>query len=166
MSACAPAPECAGCWVSCALAQEGPCCLGCAGRRAGICRGATVGAQGAPEQPAFVGDFCGPLQGSTDCFFGPPRGCRPLLTAVLALSAAGKGKLGDVATNLQIIEHLKLYEKSLAWKIRQGRKNSTYHQHNAAEISFLEIIISDSSSKNKGQKLEEAIKHSRGSESG
>lgn len=75
---------------------------------------------------------------------------------------AGKGKLGDVANNLQ---QLKLHQKHLAWKIRQSRKNSTYYQYNTAEISFLEIIISDSSSKNKGQKLEEARKHGRGSES-
>lgn len=92
----------------------------------------------------------------------PARGCSPLLAAVLALSTAGKGKLGDVANNLQ---QLKLHKKHLAWKIRQSRKNSTYHQYNAAEISFLEIIISDSSSKNKGHKLEEARKHGGGSES-
>lgn len=80
----------------------------------------------------------------------------------IPLSAAGKGKLGDVANNLQ---QLKLHGKHLAWKIRQSRKNSTYYQYNTAEVSFLEIIISDSSSKNKGQKLEEARKHDRGSES-
>lgn len=148
-----------------ALAQEVPCCPGHADRGARRHCGTTRGGHGAPEQPAFVGGFCGPLQGSTDCFFGPHRGCSPLLTAMLALSTAGRGKLGDVATDLQIIKHLKLYEKHLAWKIRQGRQNSTYHQHNAAEISFLEINISDSSSKNKGQKLEEARKHGRGSKS-
>lgn len=82
---------------------------------------------------------------------------------MLALSTAGK--FGDMATNLQIMKHLKLYEKHLAWKIRQDRQNSAYHQHNTAETSFFEIIISDSSSKNKGQKLEDARKHGRGSDS-
>lgn len=91
---------------------------------------------------------------------------QPLPAAMLELFTAGKGgRLGGVATNFQIIKHLKLYEKHLAWKIRQSRRNSAYHQHNSAEFFFLEIIISDSSSKNKGQKLEEARKHSCGSES-
>lgn len=72
-----------------------------------------------------------------------------LPAGMLAPCTAGKGKLPDVANNLQ---QLKLHQKHLAWKIRQSRKNSIYHQYNTAEISFLEIIISDSSSKNKGQK--------------
>lgn len=47
----------------------------------------------------------------------------------------------------------------------EQEKQHFYYQYNTAEVSSLEIIISDSSSKNKGQKLEEARKHGRGSES-
>lgn len=120
---------------------------------------ATTGGDSAPEQPVFVECFCGPLLSR------PARGYSPLPAAMLELSTAGKGRPGGVATNFQIIKRLKLYKKHLAWKIRQNRRNSDYHQHSSAEIFFLEIIISDSSSKNKGQKLEEARKHSCGSES-
>lgn len=59
-----------------------------------------------------------------NCSFGPARGCNPLLLGVdFTFHSREKGKLGDVANNLQ---QLKLHEKHLAWKIRQSRKNSTF----------------------------------------